>query len=123
MLQSSKNTKTWICSVRNRHQRCYASVLEKGSVFKRGAREHIHPADPGVAGKHRVSVAIKDQAKTQRFQSAMSLVDEAMLALPEGAHQLPNPSNLKRMANRVRQSMRPKDPTDLDFEVRYKYKI
>lgn len=35
----------------------------------------------------------------------------------------PKPANLTRMANRVRLTMRPKDPKDLDFEVnKYKFK-
>jgi hypothetical protein len=32
-------------------------------------------------------------------------------------HDLPKVSNLKRMANQVRASMRPEEPKDLAFEV------
>lgn len=107
----------WICSVRSyMNQRCYAAVIQEGQTFTMGAKEHIHPAEPGATNMTQVTVALKKQAREQVYHPAMTLVDNAMLQLPPDAHQLPKPLNLKRTANRVRQAMRPADPRDLDFQ-------
>ena len=54
------------------------------------------------------------------FQPAGAIVESAMLsnnitAMP--CPSLPKPDNLQRTANRVRQQMRPEQPTDLEFEL------
>ena len=58
------------------------------------------------------------EAKRHVFQSAGELVEEAMREFV--APDQPNickPKNLSRAANRVRTSIRPKEPKDLEFEV------
>ena len=38
----------WWCSVRDSTQRCPATVIQTGDNFLRGARQHGHPAKPGI---------------------------------------------------------------------------
>ena len=57
-------------------------------------------------------------AKNDKFRSAGTIVDDALLqTATEVRGNLPKPDLLKRVANRTRQKMRPRDPLDLDFEI------
>lgn len=59
---------------------------------------------------------VKNAAKTEFYKGAGRLVTEALLTLPPELR-VPNSSSLERAANRARETLRPKHPTTLDFEV------
>ena len=64
---------------------------------------------------------MKAQAKENMFKSAATIVEQVMnkdvdRSAPNPS--LPSAANLARRTNRMRQKMRPADPTDIKFEVR-----
>ena len=110
----------WRCSVRNNSVICPAKITQRGSMSTRSSNEHNHPANPVVYLKTKLRANITTKAKSDIFVSAAEIVEDALLpysSLPG----LPNVANLTRTANRARQSIRPEDPVDLDFEINSDY--
>ena len=61
---------------------------------------------------------MKSQCVRDIHKPARRVVEDAMLGIiEEDDHQLPNVRNLQRLANRVREDLRPAEPRDLDFIV------
>ena len=50
-----KNSTVWTCSVRSKKSRCYATVTQKGSEFRRRNNNYAHPADPSILSTVQVS--------------------------------------------------------------------
>ncbi len=65
---------------------------------------------------------VKTMAKDNLFRPASAIVNQAwgdVMGDRDDGLQIPNPANLKRAANRVRQKLRPAEPKDLaTFEVK-----
>ncbi len=108
------------CSVRNDKKLvCPATVIERGGDFRRGKHGHNHAGKPGHDIAAEVSAKVISTALEDVFRPASQIV-EAVVLDRIGDHPLaglPNPTNLARRANRARQKQRPKDPTDLDFDI------
>ena len=51
---------TWRCSVRSKSLTCLASVLQGGNTFTHGLHPHIHPVDPTVAVRAKVTARVKE---------------------------------------------------------------
>ena len=119
--RESKLTTFWTCSVRNKKQRCPATVSQRGQTFIPGKIAHSHPSQPGNAVRAKVASQIKKQAteKTNHFTSSGKMVEAALNSAKEENPDaiLPDPTLLQRRANRARQSTRPKHPTTLDFTL------
>ncbi|KAI8522169.1 hypothetical protein Bbelb_019230 [Branchiostoma belcheri] len=67
-----------------------------------------------------IQAEVKAKAKDDVFKSAHAIVQETMLANVDDTApnpELPRISNLMRMANRSRKTLRRKDPTSLDFAM------
>ncbi|VDI27117.1 Hypothetical predicted protein [Mytilus galloprovincialis] len=108
----------WRCIKRSKGSNCPATVSQKGENFKRNPKPHIHPADKGALKKVLVHKEVKQTALQDIHKPAGRIVDDAMLRHIEPEdHQLPNQNNLKRTANRVREELRPDEPTSLFFEL------
>ena len=61
---------------------------------------------------------MKEAARSDPFKSSGSLVTDVLRNVDTTEDvDLPNMENLKRYANRAREALRPKQPTDLNFEV------
>ena len=140
-------TVDWWCIVRNKQVTCPATVRHRGDEFVAGRMGHTHAAEPGVATKLQITAKVgftlntyisylffinglyicfsvlcfrvKDDTKAHIFKSAAQLVEDAMLDLDEDLLPASRPvtANLVRSANRLRQCMRPAEPSDLNFEV------
>ena len=100
----------WRCSVR-------CSVR---SMFTRGPNDHNHPANPGVNFKTKLRVKVLNRAKSEIFVPAAEIVENALVPYTT-CPGLPSLANLSRAANRARQSIRPEDPVDLEFEINTDY--
>ena len=74
-------------------------------------------SNPGTLVRHHVAAAVKAGARENVRASAMGIVERELLTLPDNAANLPDLNLLKRRANHTRQAMRPKHPSDLDFEL------
>ncbi|XP_069189921.1 uncharacterized protein [Procambarus clarkii] len=110
----------WWCSIRQKSNRCFATVIQHGKDFKQGANCHNHLGDPGALATTKVTVAAKERCKANPLISAASVVEEELMSFKEthiNAHQLPNPANIVRTANRIRQASRPQHPQALDFSL------
>lgn len=59
---------------------------------------------------------MKNVAKTEFYKGAGRLVTDTLKTLPPELR-VPNKASLERAANRARETLRPKHPTTLDFEV------
>ncbi|KAI8508520.1 hypothetical protein Bbelb_136190 [Branchiostoma belcheri] len=110
----------WECSKRPKGTRCPASVVERAGVYRRGDNRHNHPAVVNTETNLKIQAEVRAKAKDDVFKSAHAIVQETMLANVDDTApnpELPRISNLMRMANRSRETLRPKDPTSLEFEV------
>ena len=118
-VKQRKNTVTyWHCSVRGKHQHCPASVIQRHDGFYPSV-EHNHPGETGLPAVAKVTTAIKRKAADDLFRPAFAIVDEVLLDVmdEQPCATLPRPEHLARAANRLRQSQRPPEPTDLDFLI------
>ncbi|XP_063419689.1 uncharacterized protein LOC134704838 [Mytilus trossulus] len=115
--KSSKGDFTyWRCSKRSKTVNCPATVSQKGNDYKMNSRQHIHQADKGALKKVVVRKEVKAESLRDIHKSARRIVDSQMLEHIEPEdHQLPNVKNLERMANSVREELRPDEPQDLTF--------
>ncbi|XP_052077928.1 uncharacterized protein LOC127715834 [Mytilus californianus] len=115
--KSSKGDFTyWRCSKRSKTVNCPATVSQKGSDYKMNTRQHIHQADKGALKKVVVRKEVKAESLRDIHKSARRIVDDKMLEHIEPEdHQLPKVNNLERLANRVREDLRPDEPQDLYF--------
>ena len=115
-----RNTITyWHCSFRGKSNHCPASVVQCPEGFTVGV-EHNHAAEVGLPETTKLTAAIKRKATDDLFRSASAIVDGVLLEGMETAAAMPTlarPEHLARAANRCRQSKRPQDPVDLDFNI------
>ncbi|VDI62897.1 Hypothetical predicted protein [Mytilus galloprovincialis] len=114
----------WWCSVRSNKSRCPATVIQSGSNFRPGSHQHNHDSAPGAIIKLKIVSQSKQEAATNVFKPAAQIVNEAMVShsdhtAPAGSR--PNVHNLQTSTNRLREKSRPKDPTDLNFEINYDF--
>ena len=79
------------------------------------------PADVGAAVSATISPKVKAIAAENIFRPASSIDEEILLQELTDAPcpSLPKPEYIARTANRFRQRLRPKDPTDLAFELEH----
>ena len=110
----------WRCSVRNKSVTCPARIIQRGSMFTRGPNDHNHQANPGVNLKTKLRVNILNKAKSDIFVPAAEIVENALVPYTT-CPGLPSLANLSRAAIRARQSIRPEDPVDLEFEINTEY--
>lgn len=101
---------------------CRAALIERDDgSFQIGAHAHNHPADVGAAVSATISAKVKAIAAENILRPASSIVEEILLQELTDAPcpSLPKPEYITRTANRFRQRLRPKDPTDLAFELEH----
>ena len=108
----------WRCRIRNKTNTCPATATQRGDNHTSGNHHHNHEADPAICMTTDLRVDVIAKAKDQPFTPAATLVKTALLPFAAGTQpSLPDPVNLTRVANRAREKVRPRDPTDLDFEL------
>ena len=107
MKSKGKYTTFWRCSVRNKNTYCRATIIQSNATFRKGSFEHIHPGLPGRHIVEKVIAQVKTKASQQPFLSANNIVGEVLskYAGLQGLPGMPQPSNLARAANRMRQRM------------------
>ena len=101
---------------------CRAALIERNDgSFQIGAHAHNHPADIGAAVSATISAKVKAIAAENIFRPASSIVEEILLQELTDAPcpSLPKPEYIARTSNRFPQRLRPKDPTDLAFELEH----
>lgn len=117
----STRTTFWVCSVRNKNERCPAQISQRGQNFVAGKVAHSHPSKPGIDVQAKIVKALKEKVVQREncFASSGKLVESALLDLrtDNPTAILPQPALLQRRTNRARQSTRPQHPTTLNFEL------
>lgn len=118
-----KNGYLWNCSRRGRTNPCQATVLQNGNTFIRGKKFHVHQGKPGIDIAAKVSVAVKKKSVNSVHTSAATIVEDVVLKHggKNITHVLPKLDSLARKANRHREAVRPKDPTNFNFELDITY--
>lgn len=109
------NAVDWQCTIRRKVNPCRAALIERDDgSFQIGAHAHNHPADVGAAVSATISAKVKAIAAENILRPASSIVEEILLQELTDAPcpSLPKPEYIARTANRFRQRLRPKDPTD-----------
>eukprot|EP00058_Branchiostoma_floridae_P026665 XP_002612156.1 hypothetical protein BRAFLDRAFT_88895 [Branchiostoma floridae] len=104
--------------------RCPASVLQRAENSIRGQNYHNHSLVVNCETNIKIQAAVRVKAVDDVFKSAHSIVQETLLANVDQSapnSELPRIGNLMRMANRKRETLRPKDHTFMDFEVNYDF--
>lgn len=123
--QLKNGTVEWRCSVRGKNNPCSVVVRQTGDTFNStGVSAHTHPARPGILTAVQVKAHCKNKGKVEVFESANNIVSSINNQLsdpsqPEGARS--NHNTLIRIINRARASCRPKDPSDLTFDLDLDY--
>ncbi|XP_056012453.1 uncharacterized protein LOC125679557 [Ostrea edulis] len=108
----------WRCSKRSKSVNCPATISQKGETFKANSRDHTHQADKSALKKVQVWKEVKSKCVDDVHKPARRVVEDAMLDfIDEDDHRLPNVRNLQRLANRVREDLRPAEPKDLEFVI------
>jgi hypothetical protein len=62
---------------------------------------------------------VKEMARQDVFKPAAEIVDTVMMQMTTNGNILQKPELLTRAANLHRQKLRPNEPTDLKFDVRF----
>ncbi|XP_042234198.1 uncharacterized protein LOC121874220 isoform X2 [Homarus americanus] len=110
----------WTCSIRQKHNRCPASVIQRETTFKPGLQAHNHPGTPGLLATTKVSVAVKERCALDNFTSAAQIVKEELISYKQShpnTHRLPKPSSIVKQGNRHRQAQRSHHLTQHNFEL------
>lgn len=118
VMRKRDNRVDWRCTIRNKITSCKATVKQTGSVFVEGPHPHCHQPAIGVTTAAKV-VADVCQNAANHFLSAACIDEEVLLQQLDEASclALAKPANLARQVNYRRQRTRPKELTDLDFEI------
>jgi len=123
----------WQCSIRPKKNPCRASLIEKADgALVIGRHTHNHSVTPGAAISSRVVAAVKELAAYNVYKPAQMIVkdviDREVICAGEGTDLisqnqafLPPMRSLIRSANRYRRSLRPNEPTDLEFDLEHKH--
>jgi hypothetical protein len=78
----------------------------------------------GISVKAAVTASAKEKALNAIYDSPMQILEPILVDQLEkkgGGVQLPNPNLVVRSMNRARQSVRPPNPTDLFFDIKYSF--
>ena len=119
--RNANGTIDWQCCRRKKGViMCRATVKQVGEAFIPGRWHHCHPAEPGTTAVHQIRAAVVERAMNNLFQPAGKIVNQVLrekldVAAPHPS--LPKPAHLARTANRHRQSARPAEPMDLNFDI------
>ena len=107
----------WCCTLRRKTITCSATVIQIGEVFTPGPNDHIHPAQPGIDIKVKITKKVHQIAKVNVFRSASAIVEDMMstdFQLEKPSISRPKPSNLIRSSNHKN---RPTEPQDILFDL------
>ncbi|KAL5015425.1 hypothetical protein ScPMuIL_009695 [Solemya velum] len=108
----------WWCSVRQKDNKCPATVIQKGTTFVLGNNTHNQPGNPGALLQTKVRVEVLRQCVEDTQKSANCLAEDVIMSIrDEDDHQFPKLANEARAVNRCRQGMRPPEPASLDFQL------
>ena len=107
--------------MRNKKTTCTATVIHRGDSFTTNNKPHTHESKPGILTNVLIAKKIIETAKADIFTSAPTVVEKI---LEEDANPKKNPeysrpnyNNIVWTANRHRQTDRPTEPQDMDFEI------
>ena len=120
--KSTEKATYWWCSIRQKDNRCPATVTQRGTCFVPGPACHNHHGDPGSLMATKINVKVKERCTEEVFVSAKAVAEEEMRAYKSdnpSAHSFPRPDYVARNANRARQKKRPHHPEALDFELSF----
>ena len=85
---------------------CKATVTQRADgEFVPGKQQHNHPGKVGAALAARITARTKKEAVANLFKPATAIVNQVLL------------EDLARAANYLRQSLRPTDPKDMEFQL------
>lgn len=110
----------WRCNKRSKMHPCQAKLTSYGDEYRRGPTTHTHEPDPSLLYKKQLVTKVKSEASQHIFHSARDIVKTAMSDKGQRP-KITSANSLQRTANRQRERMRPKNPTNLDFQVDYEY--
>lgn len=114
------NKAYWICTSRRKASMCRATIIQKGSIFIPGRSSHIHEARPGICKTLEITAEVKKRAQKDLFKPAARIVEEVMtekLGNKSTDCNLPDASQLKRVAHRIQQSDLEAEHNDINFNL------
>ncbi|KAK4300653.1 hypothetical protein Pmani_027157 [Petrolisthes manimaculis] len=117
----TKTSTVWICSKRNKTLKCAARVHQRGQHFCPTETQHNHPSAPDALTSAKVRATLKESLTSHQFTAGSALVTDAVhkhVTVGAPCPSLPTQSAMIRVANRRRQGIRPKHPTDLSFDLK-----
>ncbi|XP_053378766.1 uncharacterized protein LOC128548302 [Mercenaria mercenaria] len=114
--KKQNNSVLWTCSSRSVTVPCYATVIQKGNDFVRGASDHKNYPEVSLNQKISIYMQVKTKANENVYESTTAIAKTAR----QDHIQLNEPGLLKtetlaRIANRKRAKFRQANPSDLNF--------
>jgi hypothetical protein len=70
----------WVCSIRQKDNKCLATIIQRGGSFLPGCHPHNHLGKQGSLVTTKVTVAVKERLAVDDFVSAASVVEEELMA-------------------------------------------
>ncbi|XP_068210121.1 uncharacterized protein [Palaemon carinicauda] len=110
----------WSCRI---GKKCQATVRQPIGTqdFIRGPKPHNHTGTPGAALKSKIRAQVRAAARQDLFSYSSAIISKVMETVDftgvDACTQLPNRGALLRQANRARENLRPKHPSDLNFTL------
>lgn len=110
----------WSCRT---GKKCQATVRQPIGTqeFIRGPKPHNHSSIPGAAIKSKIRAQVRAAARQDLFSYSSTIVSKVLETVDftdvDTCTELPNRGALLRQANRARENLRPKHPSDLDFTL------
>ena len=95
-------------------------MIQHGETYTPGCQTHIHPASVNAATTAQIYKDVKQRATDNVFEPASAIVEDVYAANNIDTVPCPSllkPANLQRCANRLRERMRPDEPTSLQFDI------
>ena len=102
---------------------CTATVLQVEDVFTPDSNAHIHPAEPGLDIKVKITKKVHGYSKQNIFRFASAIVDvmSSDIHLDTLSISRPIPANLMRSCNYQRHRNRPTELQDISFVLDYNW--
>lgn len=117
--RKTDNVVVWRCTSRKPNNECSGKVWQSGTNFT--LREpHTCDTKKDVHVKLEIVSKAKTLGLASKFVSATAIVEPLLKDKFEQDENfdLPNPSNIARVVNRIREKNRPKNPIDLGFTLK-----
>ncbi|CAD5126447.1 DgyrCDS14576 [Dimorphilus gyrociliatus] len=115
--EKRNKTTFWICSVRNKRNKCSATVSQHGNSFYPGKLSHSHERVPDLEQKIMIRNELKNACNKDISSSGKRLAEDVLVKHCSSGEVIPSLDNCTRLANWTRKKFRPAEPQSIHFNL------